>query len=77
MDGGVLAFSRSVPKSDVFVASSGKDESGVLGEGDGEDFRGVSSHAADGFSVLDVPESESFVPRRRDGDGGIGVDGDV
>lgn len=60
--GFVFAISQSVPKSDFSVSSGRQDLSVIWGEGNGEDFFGVSGEHLRSFSGSEVPKSEGFVP---------------
>ena len=63
-----LALSQSVPELDGLVPR-GRDDLPVVGrERDREDVVGVSDESTGGRSGVEVPESESVVPRRREGE---------
>jgi len=59
---GELALSEGVPESDFAVRATRQDLSVVWGEGNGEDFLGVTGEETGGFSGADIPESEGLVP---------------
>lgn len=59
----VLDVSEGVPQENLSVGSGGEDLSVVSGEGDGEDFLGVSLEQSGGGSGSQVPESQGLVPR--------------
>ena len=60
---GVLALSQGVPELDSAIARSGDDLTVVYGEGDGENVLGVAEETAGGGTGVDVPKTESAVPR--------------
>lgn len=64
--GSVLDISEGVPEVDLSVSSGAQNLSIVWGEGNGEDFLGVSLEQSGGGSGSQVPKSEGLVPRRGD-----------
>jgi hypothetical protein len=68
IDKGVLALTEGVPELDTSVTTGRDDLSVVSGEGNREDIRSVTDEGTDGGTGGDVPESESLVPRSRQGE---------
>jgi hypothetical protein len=68
---GVLAVAKRVPKLDGPVARAGDDLAVVGGEGDGKDIVGVADEAAGGDAGGELPETQSLVPRGREGVGAV------
>lgn len=58
-----LALSKGVPELDGAVSGARDDLSVVSREADGENVRSVSNESAGGSTGVQVPESESLVPR--------------
>lgn len=60
---GVLAFTEGVPKLDGAIARTRDDLTVVDGEGNGEDILGVAQETAGGGTGVDIPKTESAIPR--------------
>jgi hypothetical protein len=58
-----LAFTQGVPQLDGSVSRGGNDLSVVGREGNGQDVTGVSDESSGGLSGVQVPQSQSLVPR--------------
>jgi len=74
---GELAFTQGVPQADGSVSGGRNDLTIVGGEGDAEDFFGVSHEATSSGSRLKVPQSEGVVPSSREGKESIRRDDNV
>lgn len=72
-----LAFTQSVPQLDGSVSGSGDDLSVVSGEGDGQNVTGVTDESSSGFTGVQVPQSQSLVPRSGQGELTVGRDDNV
>ena len=68
---GELAVTEGVPQLDASVTRSGNDLAVVGRERDGKDVVGVADEAAGGGASGELPETESLVPRRREGIGAV------
>jgi hypothetical protein len=64
---GELAVTQGVPQLNSSVAGSGDDLPVIGREGDGEDVVCVSNKSTSGGTGGKLPESESLVPRCREG----------
>lgn len=64
---GELAVTEGVPELDGSVTGARHDLPVVGGEGDGENIVGVAYESASGGSGGKLPETESLVPRGREG----------
>lgn len=64
---GVLAVTEGVPQLDGAVTRAGDDLSVVGGEGDGENIVGVADESSGGGAGGELPQTESLVPRGRQG----------
>jgi len=62
---GVLALSKGVPQLDGLVSRSGDDLSVIGRESNAQNVLGVSNESSSGKSSVEIPESESSVPRSR------------
>lgn len=60
--GAVLQYASGVPKLDIVFGSGAQDHTGIVGEGDGVDFFGVSGELLTGDSLVQIPKSEGSVP---------------
>lgn len=58
-----LAFSEGVPELDGAVSGPGDDLSVISREADGEDVGGVADKPSSRDTSVEVPKSESLVPR--------------
>ncbi len=73
----VLALAECVPQLDGLVSAT-RDNLSVVGrEGDGKDIGSVPNEAAGSCASVEVPETESFVPRCGEGELTVGGDDDV
>jgi len=73
----VFAFSESVPEFDGPVARTRDDLTVVGAEADGKDIGSVANKAAGGQSGVQVPETESVIPGRGEGELAIGGNDDI
>lgn len=73
----VFAFTKGVPELDGAVAGTGDDLSVISTEADGEDIRGVANESAGGLAGVQVPETESVIPRRGERELAVGGDDNV
>ena len=73
----ILALSEGVPELDGPVTGARDDLPVVSGEADGQDIGGVADEAAGGETSVQVPETESVVPRRRKRELAVRGDNDV
>ena len=60
----ILAFAQCIPKLDCLVTRTGDNLPVVSTEADGKDIGSVADKAAGGQSGVEVPETESVIPRR-------------
>jgi hypothetical protein len=65
---GVLAFSQSVPQLNGLISGTRDDLSVVSREGNTQNVLGVSDETTSGGSKVEVPQSQSRVPRTREGE---------
>lgn len=72
-----LALSEGVPELDGAVAGSRDDLTVVGRERNREDVRGVTDETTGGKSRVEVPKTESLVPRRRESELTVGRDDNV
>ena len=73
----VLAFAEGVPELDRLVTGARDDLPVVSTEADGQDIGGVADEAAGGETGVEVPETESVVPRGGERELAVGGDDDV
>lgn len=73
----VLALAEGVPELDRLVTGARDDLPVVSTEADGQDVGGVADKAAGGETGVEVPETESVVPRRGESELAVGGDDDV
>lgn len=64
---GELAVTEGVPELDGAIAGTGDDLAVVGGERDGQDVVGVADETAGGGAGGELPETESLIPRGREG----------
>lgn len=64
---GVLAVTEGVPQLDGAVTRTRDDLSVVGGEGNGENVVGVADESSGGGAGSELPQTESLVPRSRQG----------
>lgn len=69
---GVLALTQGVPELDRLVATGRDDLSVVSGETNGEHVGLVRQERSDGLALVQVPQTQSLVPRTRQSVGTIG-----
>jgi len=74
---GVLALTKSVPKTNGLVTGSRDDLTVVLGKGNGVNVGSVAVEDADGRTGGEVPQTEGLVPRTGEGKLTIGGDDDI
>jgi len=74
---GELALSKGVPQLDGLITRSRNDLTVVSGEGNRQNVLGVSDEAAGGVSGGDLPQTESSVPRSRQGELSVRRDNNV
>ncbi len=68
---GVLAVAEGVPEFNCAVTGTGDDLAVVGGEGDGKDIVGVADESTGGVAASEFPQTESLVPRGRQGVGAV------
>lgn len=73
----ILALSKGVPKFDRSITRTRDDLSVIRAEANGQDVGGVAHKSASGLASVQVPETQSVVPRRGEGELAIGRDDDV
>lgn len=74
---GEFALSKGVPKTDGAV-SRGRDDLTVVGrEGNREDFFGVALETTSCGSGLEIPQTESVIPRGREGEQSVRGDNNI
>lgn len=73
----ILALSKGIPELDGPVAGPGDDLPIIGTEADGKDVRSMADETTRGLAVVQVPETESMIPRSREGKLAIGGDDDV
>jgi len=61
----ILAFTQSVPELDGLIAGTGDNLPVISTEADGENIGGVADEAAGGCASVQIPETESVIPGRR------------
>lgn len=73
----VFALAEGIPELDGSVARARDDLPVVSAEADGQNIGGVADEAASGGSGVEIPEAESVVPGRREGELTVGRDNDI
>ena len=73
----VFAFSESIPKLDGLVTGARDNLPVISTEADREDIRGVADESAGGETGVQIPETESVVPGRREGELAVGGDDNI
>jgi len=74
---GVLQVTKRVPQVDGLVARAGDDLTVVGGEGDAQHVLGVADETTGGVSGVEVPQTESTIPRTRQSELTIRGDGNI
>ncbi len=74
---GVLALAEGVPQLDALVTTGRDDLSVVSRETDREDIALVRDEGSDRLALVQVPQSQSLVPRTRQSKGTIGRQDDI
>lgn len=72
-----LALSQGVPELDGLVPGGGNNLTVVGREGDGENITGVTNESSGGGTGVEVPKTESVVPRRGESELTVGRNDDV
>ena len=73
----IFTFTKGVPEFDSFVTGTRNDLSVISTEADREDIRGVADESAGGETGVQIPETESVVPGRREGELAVGGDDNI
>ena len=73
----VFALSKSIPKLDGLVTGARDNLPVISTEADREDIRGVADESTGGETGVQIPETESVVPGRREGELAIGGDDNI
>jgi len=73
----VFALSKSVPKLNSLITGSRDNLTVVHRESNGEDILGVSNETTGGASRVDLPKTESSIPRSRKGELSIRGDDNI
>lgn len=73
----VFALSESIPKLDSLVTGARDNLPVISAEADREDIRGVADESTGGKAGVQVPETESVVPGRREGELAIRRDDNI
>ena len=72
-----LALAKGVPQLNGAIPGTRDDLPVVRAEGDGEDIAGVADESAGGETGVQIPETESVVPGRREGELAVGGDDNI
>ena len=73
----ILALSKGVPELDGLVTGARDNLPVISTEADREDIRGMADESAGGETGVQIPETESVVPGRREGELAVGGDDNI